>query len=188
MFESHQGIVASFRPELALSFTATLEPYQKKNGVYAPVTRRLIVEEGVQNIYQVQTPDDLCDHTFVAALPSDRNVIYLTRGDEERFDIHANRIFPVHDIAGAQMAVEMGIGYAAIPEVLIEKMVITGTYQILLPNWRVCDAYLVCSFDDSKIQLCELSPLLSALESFTSAPWKTLLPESNIFSFPPVNA
>ena len=187
VFESHRGIIDSFRPDVAIYYTGTLANFQGQNGVYFPVRRRLVIQKNAQDISQISSLAELRENMFIATFPSDNKLTYLTRGDAERFEVEPDRVFPVHDISGAMMAVEMGLGYSALPEVIVEGLCETGEFRTLFPDWNVSDAYMVCLFDDLTISISDLSPILLSLEGYTSSSWTALTSGSNILSFPPVN-
>jgi DNA-binding transcriptional LysR family regulator len=187
LFESHQGIIDSFRPDVAIYYTGALASFQGRNGVYFPVRRRLVAQKSAHDSWHKKTLAELRDNIFVTTFPSDEKLTYLTRGDTERYEVEPDQVFPVHDISGARMAVEMGLGYSAMPEVIVESLCETSEYITLFPDWRVSDAYMVCLFDDLTISFGDLSPLLLSLEVYTFSNWAALASGSNILTFPSAN-
>jgi len=183
LFDDHKATIHSFNPDIWISIdTAILQP-ENKVGYEAKLNRIFSGHADLFPDLTVSSPRDLTEFRFATISNEDDIYTTLGEGDTVKTALKPKKVFRVNNVLGAEKAVKMQIGYAALPEFIFNRNAVKScSFIAVLPDYEPNDCFLrifsELSINDKGLALQK--SILTCLTPIINTDWTVFGHHSNI--------
>lgn len=180
MFDNNPTIITGFKPHITLSFEADERPLTGYYGYSKSVCRDLVVHKKTVTSQTLPSVRDLEKKTYISITHHDHQFLKLSDQNGQIAEISLQNIFHANDVQAAQMAVNLNIGFSALPKFIIED----EENIIRMRSLQVCPTYLrIQSRGDKELRFGDVHErLLHIISTEIGTSWEAFGHEDNIIS------
>lgn len=169
LFDVNRDIICSFSPDISIAFNSHRQNLLGAIGYYLPLDRSLVANPDLIKRADVVLQKDLSDLRYITMTRDDEKSLSVRTPISNHVHLNPVNLFKVNDVQGALMAVEMGIGYSALPTFLISENQKLRSFQALHSNGTVNQTTLVVSTSDTNTGKIAFRSSIYSITSYLSA-------------------
>lgn len=190
LFDSNRDIIFSFGPDISVGFCSNREKKLTEVGCYLQLERCLVTSPDLIESADSLTHKDLSRLRYVTMTIDDEKSLSVRTPHSQNVRLKPVDLFKVNDVQGALMAVEMGLGYSALPKFLFNENDKRNSIQRLHTDCYVNQITLVVSTSktnagDLAIRSC-IHAIALCLSATTLSPSVEFGYQSNVLTMPEV--